>query len=123
MKLRCGRVQQHPALLTKHHLFFAPAHCTEGKLGKPMTYGAMYAIMKKLLPLCDMPKEEAECHSFRRDTATGLAHINAPSCVIKGIGIWGSDAYLGHIDATESGVMETAMLAMPPLYLFYERKA
>ena len=77
-----------------------------------MTYGAMYAIMKKLLPLSGMTKEEAGCHSFRRGTATGLAHINAPSHVIKGIGIWGSDAYLGYIDATESGAMETAMLAM-----------
>ena len=82
-------MQQHPALLTEHHLFFAPAHCTEKKQGKPMTYGAMYAIMKKLLPLCGMAKEEAGCHSFRRGTATGLAHINAPSYVIKGIGILG----------------------------------
>ena len=45
------------------------------------------------------------CHSFRRGTATGLAHINAPSYVAKGIGIWGSDAYLGYVDATESGAM------------------
>ena len=51
-------------------------------------------------------------HCFRRGTATGLAHINAPSYVIKGIGIWGSDAYLGYIDATESGSMERAMLEM-----------
>lgn len=112
MKLRCVRVQQHPTLLTKDHLSFAPAHCTEGKKGKPMTYGAMYANMKKLLPLCGMTKEEAGCHSFRRGTATGLAHINAPSHVTKGIGTWGSDAYLSYIDATESGAMETAMLAM-----------
>ena len=36
------------------------------------------------------------------------------SSIIKGIGIWGSDTYLGYIDidATESGVMEQAMLAM-----------
>ena len=77
-----------------------------------MTYGAMYGILKKLLPMCGMTKEEAGCHSFRRGTATGLAHINAPSYVIKGIGIWGSDAYLGYIDATESGSMERAMLQM-----------
>ena len=80
-----------------------------------MTYGAMYIIMKKLLPTCGMTKEEAGCHSYRRGTATGcptgLAHISAPSYVIKGIGIWGSDAYLGYIDATESGSMERAMLA------------
>ena len=60
-----------------------------------MTYGAMYITMKKLLPTCGMTKEEAGCHSYRRGTATGLAHINAPSYAIKGIGIWGSDAYLG----------------------------
>ena len=72
----------------------------------------MYGTMKKLLPMCGMTKEEAWCHSFRRGTATGLAHINAPSYVIKGIGIWGSDAYLGYIDATESGSMERAMLQM-----------
>ena len=59
-----------------------------------------------------MTEEEAGCHSFRRGTATSLAHTNAPSCVIKGIGIWGSDAYLGCIDATEAGAMERAMLAM-----------
>ena len=57
-------------------------------------------------------KEEAGCHYFRRGTATGLAQISAPSFVIKGIGIWGSDAYLGYIDATESGSMERAMSAM-----------
>lgn len=62
--------------------------------------------------MCGMTKEEAGCHSFRRGTATGLAHINAPGYVIKGIGIWGSDAYLGYIDATESGSMERAMLEM-----------
>ena len=77
-----------------------------------MTYGAMRAIMKKLLPKCGMTEEDAGCHSFRRGTATGLAHINAPSYVVKGIGIWGSDAYLGYIDATESGAMAQAMLAM-----------
>ena len=71
-----------------------------------------YGTMKKLLPMCGMSKEEAGCHSFRRGTATDLAHINAPSYVIKGIGIWGSDAYLGYIDATESGSMERAMLEM-----------
>ena len=59
-----------------------------------------------------MTEEEAGCHSFRRGTATSLAHINAPSYVIKGIGIWGSGAYLGYIDATEAGAMEQAMLAM-----------
>jgi hypothetical protein len=31
---------------------------------------------------------------------------------ITGIDIWGSDAYLGYIDATESGAMEQAMLAV-----------
>ena len=76
MELGCARVPQHPALLTKHHLSSAPAHCTEGKQGKPVAYGAMYAIMKKLLSLCGMTKEEAGCRSFRRGTATGLAHIN-----------------------------------------------
>ena len=52
------------------------------------------------------------CHSFRRGTATGLAQINAPSYVVKGIGIWGSGAYLGYVDATEPGAMEQAMLAV-----------
>ena len=68
--------------------------------------------MKLLPPMCGMAVEDAGCHSFRRGTATGLAHINAPSYVVKGIGIWGSDAYLGYVDATESGAMEQAMLAM-----------
>ena len=72
--------------------------------------------MKLLLPMCGMTAEDAGCHSFRRGTATGLAHINAPSYVVKGIGMWGSDAYLGYVGATESGAMEQAMLAMarPP---------
>ena len=68
--------------------------------------------MKLLLPMCGMAAEDAGFHSFRRGTATGLAHINAPLYVVKGIGIWGSDAYLGYVDATESGAMEQAMLAM-----------
>ena len=38
--------------------------------------------------------------------------LNAPSYVIKGIGIWGSNAYLGCIDATESVSVERAMLQM-----------
>ena len=83
-----------------------------GKVGKPMTYGAMMAITKILLVRAGMTPQEAGCHSYRRGTATALAHVNAPSYVIKGIGIWGSDAYLGYIDATESGAMEQAMLAM-----------
>ena len=83
-----------------------------GKEGKPMTYGAMRVFVKALLSRAGMTEEEAGCHSFRRGTATSLAHINAPSYVIKGIGIWGSDAYLGYIDATEAGAMEQAMLAM-----------
>ena len=77
-----------------------------------MTYGAMMAITRVLLVRAGMTIEEAGCHSYRRGTATALAHINAPSYVIKGIGIWGSDAYLGYIDATESGAMERAMLEM-----------
>ena len=68
--------------------------------------------MKLLLPMCGMTAKDAGCHSFRRGTATGLAHINAPSYVVKGIGMWGSGAYLGHVGATESGAMEQAMLAM-----------
>ena len=83
-----------------------------GKVGKPMTYGAMMAITKVLLVRAGMTPQEAGCHSYRRGTATALAHVNAPSYVIKGIGIWGSDAYLGYIDATEAGAMEQAMLAM-----------
>lgn len=93
------------------HLY-CNCHRTEGKQGKPITYGTMRTVLKKLLPKCGMTKEDAGCHSFRRGTATGLAHINAPTYVVKGIGIWGSDAYLGYIDATESGAMEQAMLAM-----------
>lgn len=83
-----------------------------GKNGKPMTYGSMMAVVKVLLMRAGMSVEDAGCHSYRRGTATALAHINAPSYVIKGIGIWGSDAYLGYVDATESGAMEMAMLAM-----------
>ena len=83
-----------------------------GKVGKPMTYDAMMAITKVLLVRAGMTPQEAGCHSYRRGTATALAHVNAPSYVIKGIGIWGSDAYLGYIDATESGAMDQAMLAM-----------
>ena len=33
-------------------------------------------------------------------------------CHQRHLGIWGSDAYLGCIDATEAGAMEQAMLAM-----------
>ena len=58
-----------------------------GKVGKPMTYGAMMAITKILLVRAGMPPQEAGCHSYRRGTATALAHVNAPSYVIKGIGI------------------------------------
>ena len=65
----------------------------------------MMAITKILLVRAGMTPQEAGCHSYRRGTATALAHVNAPSYVIKGIGIWGSDAYLGYIDATESGAM------------------
>ena len=68
--------------------------------------------MKLLLPMCGMTAEDAGCHSFRRGTATGLAHINAPSYVVKGFGIPGSGAYLGYADADESGAMERAMLVM-----------
>ena len=81
-----------------------------GKVGQSMTYGGMIAITKVLLVRAGMPSPKAGCHSYRRGTA--MAHVNAPSYVIKGIGIWGSDAYLGYIDATESGAMEQAMLAM-----------
>ena len=109
--MRCICVPLYPELLTQQPSLLRPP-TTEGKQGKPITYSVMYGIMKQLLPMCGMTKEEAGCHSFRRGTATGLAHINAPSYVIKGIGIWGSDAYLGYIDATESGAMEHAMLAM-----------
>ena len=83
-----------------------------GKLGKPMAHGAMMAITKVLLMRAGMTQQAAGCHSYRRGTATALAHVDAPSYAIKGIGIWGSDAYLGYVDATESGVMEQAMLAM-----------
>ena len=83
-----------------------------GKLGEPMAYGAMMAITKVLLVRAGMPPQDAGCHSYRRGTATALAHVNAPSHAIKGIGIWGSDGYLGYIDATESGTMKQAMLEM-----------
>ena len=63
-----------------------------GKAGNPMTYGAMMAIAKVLLMRAGMSKEDAGCHSFRRGCATALAHINAPDYVVKGIGIWGSNA-------------------------------
>ena len=59
-----------------------------------------------------MTAEDAGCHAFLRGTATGLAHINAPSYVVKEIGTWGSGAYLEYVGATESGAMEQAMLAM-----------
>ena len=77
-----------------------------------MTYGAMFNIVKKMLTRVGMPDKDAGCHSFRRGTATGLAHVNAPDYVVKMVGIWGTDAYLGYIDATEGGSMERAMLAM-----------
>ena len=98
--------------ITKIPFLVCTCPLTAGKGGKPITYGAMRGLMKLLLPMCGMTAEDAGCHSFRRGTATGLAHINAPSYVVKGIGIWGSDAYLGYVDATESGAMEQAMLAM-----------
>ena len=72
----------------------------------------MRGAMKLLLPMCGMTAKDVGCHSFRRGTATGLAHINAPSCVVKGIGIWGSGAYLGYTGATEPGAMEQVMLLM-----------
>ena len=72
----------------------------------------MRGLMKILLPMCGMTAEDAGCHSFRRGAATGLAHINAPSYVVKGIGIFGSGAYLEYIGATEPGAMEQAILAM-----------
>ena len=72
----------------------------------------MRVFIKLLLVRAGMADEDAGCHSFRRGTATGLAHVNAPSYVIKGIGIWSSGAYLGYIDATEAGSMERTMLAM-----------
>ena len=101
-----------PGVSLRYHFLSAPAHCTAGKFGKPITYGAMRGLMEVLLPMCGMAVEDAGCHSFRRGTATGLAHINAPSYIVKGIGIWGSDAYLGYVDATEPSAIEQAMLSM-----------
>ena len=50
-----------------------------GKNGKPMTYGSMMAVVKVLLMRAGMSVEDAGCHSYRRGTATALAHINAPT--------------------------------------------
>ena len=82
--------RQNVRRITKIPFLVCTCPLTAGKGGKPITYGVMRGLMKLLLPMCGMTAEDAGCHSFRRGTATGLAHINAPSYVAKGI-----DWYMG----------------------------
>ena len=83
-----------------------------GKGGRPMTYGPMIYIVKRLLQGAGMTSEEAGCHSFRRGTATSLNHSGESDSIMRSIGIWGSNAMFGYVDITVGGAMERAMLRM-----------
>ena len=83
-----------------------------GHDGRPMTYGAMLRVVKKLLMGAGMSEEDAGCHSFRRGTATSLQHAGESDATMRSIGIWASNAMFGYMDVTKGGAMERAMLRM-----------
>ena len=83
-----------------------------GHDGRPMTYGAVIRVVKKLLVGAGMSEEDAGCHSFRRGTATALQLGGESGATMRSIGIWASNAMFGYMDVTKGGAMERAMLRM-----------
>ncbi len=75
-----------------------PAFMLPGPPLSPMLYAKFLSILRSTLSAINLPAKDFTGHSLRRGGASWAFQMLLPSEIIKSMGDWASDAYMGYLE-------------------------